>query len=225
MTEATAWVAAALQAVAYGVYLRRAWDGRIDPNPTSWLMWAYGTGLVVVLESDQGIHPALRLLPTVCAGCCMAVAGLCWRRGSLRWPEERTDGVALGIDLTATGIYAAVSLAVTAGSMSWALANAGKGILLVCLSVGTVVSFVPMLRSTREEPTAEDPTPWTIWTGAYTLLLIATIGSEGASLHALQFWFYPAICAVLSGMVAWYALQPRLGVRPTSPEVLHGALR
>lgn len=205
VSEAMACLAAGLQAVAYVVYLRRASDGRIEPNPTSWLMWAYGTALVVVLESDQGIHPALRLLPIVCAACCVCVAGLCWRRGSLQWPEERPDRIALGIDLSATGVYVAVTLAAAAGSMAWAVADAGKAVLLVCLSLSTVVSFLPMLRGTRQDPSVEEPAPWMMWTVAYTLLLAATIREEGASLHALQFWVYPAVCAGLSGMVAWYA--------------------
>jgi hypothetical protein len=115
-----------------------------------------------------------------------------------------TRRFALGIDLVATGVYLVVSLAAAVGSMAWALADAGKAVLLVCLSVSTIVSFLPMLRGTRRDPSTEDPVPWMIWTVAYTLLLAATIREEGPSLHALQCWVYPAVCAVLSGMVAWY---------------------
>lgn len=46
-------VAAALQAAGYLVYGSRVLRRDILPNPTSWLMFAYGTTLLFILEWDR----------------------------------------------------------------------------------------------------------------------------------------------------------------------------
>jgi hypothetical protein len=129
--------AAVLQAAAYLMYVRRALLRRIDPEPTSWLMWAYGTVLVVIIETDQGIHPLLRLLPIVCAGCSVVVAALCWARHSGVWPAEPADRLALGLDLVITIVYIGVSAAVFAGLLGAASARTARWALLVCVAVST----------------------------------------------------------------------------------------
>jgi hypothetical protein len=199
--------AAVLQAAAYLMYVRRALLRRIDPEPTSWLMWAYGTVLVVIIETDQGIHPLLRLLPIVCAGCSVLVAALCWTRHSGVWPTEPVDRLALAFDLMLTIVYVGVSATAFAGLLDAASAHAARWALLVCVSVGTVVSYVPVLRHTRRNPDAEDPAPWAVWTAAYATLLLATIAAEGLSAGALQFLVYPAICMVLSALVCRFSLR------------------
>jgi uncharacterized membrane protein len=215
-----AWAATLLQTLGYLLYVRGALRHRIDPNPTSWLMWAYGTALVVLIETDQGIHPLLRLLPIACASCSVLVAALCWRQGALAWPRDRSDRAALSIDLALTAAYVTLSLAALAGTVPETREHSAKMLLLVCVSTSSITSYLPILRSTRRTPTAEEWLPWAVWTSAYAALLLATILVEGTSPAALQFWIYPAICLVLSGMVGWYALKPRLSrhVVPVTPQ-------
>jgi hypothetical protein len=219
-----AWLAAILQALAYLIYVRGAVQRRIEPNPTSWLMWAYGTGLIVIVESDLGIHPVLRLLPIVCTACSVLVAALCWQRHALRWPSDPGDRTALAVNLGVTAVYIAASVAAWCGQLPVASEHAGKIVLLICASAGTIVSYLPTLRSTRQNPRNEDWTPWAVWTSAYATLLLATIAAEGASFAALQFWAYPVICIVLNGLVCWYALRARVTVSLSIP-ILKWSLR
>lgn len=219
MSAAAAWVAAWLQALAYLIYLRGALRRRIDPNPTSWLMWAYGTALVVVLEADQGIEPSLRALPVVCAACSVLIAALCWRRGELRWPSAGADRLALAVDLGATAVYVAVSGAAGLAWMSAGDAWLAKAVLLVCVATSTLVSYAPMLRATRVDPSGEQWLPWAVWTLAYALLLGATAAREGAGWAALQFWVYPAICMLSTAWVGWYALGARTAGAGRVPRV------
>jgi hypothetical protein len=201
----TAWTAAILQAAAYVMYVRRALLRRIDPCPTSWLMWAYGTALVVILETDQGIHPLLRLLPIVCAGCSVLVATLCWLRHSVVWPSEPADRLALALDLVLTMVYIGISATAFVGILDPGSARSARWVLLVCASGSTLVSYLPLLRHTRRHPDAEHPAPWAVWTIAYATLLLATIAAEGLSADALQFLVYPAICMVLSAVVCRFS--------------------
>jgi hypothetical protein len=203
-----AWSAAILQALAYTLYARGTLRRTIRPNPTSWLMWAYGTALVVVLESEQGIHPGLRLLPIVCASCSILIAALCWRRGSLGWPSDRFDRLLLGLDIGLTVAWVAISAAAFANALPARLADVAGVVLLVSVCVSNVVSYVPILRSTRANPQHEDWLPWAIWTVAYATLLGATFAAEGSSPAALQFWIYPATCVVLSAIVGSFARRP-----------------
>lgn len=238
--EAFAYGAAFLQAAAYGIYLRSTLRHQTDPNPTSWLMWAYGTALVLIVEWDQNASTLLLLLPIVCTACGIGVAASCWRKGTLRWPIYQTDRAAFTIDLGLTALYIGV---VGASSLGWiAPSHDGwaKAAILLCVNLSTAVSYGPILRSTRADPAGETWPPWAIWTAAYTALWIATIAEEGVSWFALQFWIYPMICMVLNGLVGWHALAPRPDVRPCplqsesrppppalrhSPEPLAGSLR
>ena len=215
LTTLAGAVAASLHALGYLLYVRGALRRRIEPNPTSWLMWAYGTTLVVLLETDQGIHPMLRLLPVVCAACCILIAGLCWRGEKLGWPTDAGDRAALGIDLAITAVYLGVSLAAAFGGLAGPVEGSTKGVLLLSSGLSAIVSFVPILRSTRRDPGSEDWRPWAMWTLAYGTLLVGTVSEHGTALPALQFWNYPAVCMVLCGLVGWYAVEWRGA--PTRP--------
>ncbi len=208
--------AGVLQAAAYALYVRSAMRHEIDPNPTAWLMWAYGTTLLLVLEYDQNATGYVLVLPGVCAVCCLAVAGLCWRKGTLGWPNEKSDRTALWIDLVITAAYLVVLAAGMVGFVSAAHDWLAKMFILVCANASTFVSFVPIVRSTRENPTAERWQPWAVWTVAYALLLVVTIAEEGTSIAALQFWIYPTSCMFLSGLVGWCAYRPHRATRPAT---------
>ena len=57
-------LAGALQLIGYLLYLR---DEEIEPNPVTWLMFAYGTILLTLLEWDRQASGAELALPAVCS--------------------------------------------------------------------------------------------------------------------------------------------------------------
>lgn len=196
----------ALHALGYLLYVRSTLRDEVHPNPTTWLMWAYGTALVVAIEWDQDAAAAVLLLPTVCATCSVAVAYICWRQGRLGWPEARSDQAAFLLDLLLTAVYLLILLFAHRGWMSQGDGTIAKTIILLTLCASTAVSFWPILRATRSEPDNEHWLPWAIWTMAYALLLVATIVTHSNSTYALQFWLYPLSCLVLTAVVGLYSL-------------------
>lgn len=220
MIALAAGSAAMIQAVAYVVYLVGAFRRSIQPNPTSWLMWAYGTGLVVVLEADQSIDPLLRLLPTVCALSSVAVALLCLHRGARLWPRKELDRYVLLTDLMLTAVYVVVTVAAWRGSLPEAGAWGWKSGLLVAAGASTALSYLPTVAAVLQDPRVEDWRPWGIWTLAYALLLAATVAAEGTSVQALQFHVYPAVCLLLSAAVTWCAIRSTVDLSVPHPSPL-----
>ena len=68
--------AAVAQIVAYVGYLRLFLAGKIKPNAASWLMFAYGTGVMAVLEWQSDAHWFELALPIACATMSVIVAVL-----------------------------------------------------------------------------------------------------------------------------------------------------
>jgi len=205
-----------LHVLGYLLYIRYTLRGEVRPNPTTWLMWAYGTALVVLLEWDQEAAAAVLLLPAVCAACSIAVAFLCWRRGRLRWPERRSDQAAFVLDLLLTGVYLLIVLLAAQGWTSAGDDTVAKAIVLVAVSGSTAVSYWPILRATRRNPDNEHWLPWTVWTAAYSFLLIATVATHGSSIYGLQFWIYPVSCLVLTAAVGLYSVGTWMPRRATA---------
>lgn len=188
-----------LQAAAYLYYLAKARQRQIAPNPTSWLMWGYGTTLIFALELDSGATAAMLVLPAVCAVSSVAVAVLCWQHGTLRWPRERWERRSLHTDLALTAAYVATWALMTADLLPAARKDDTDIALLVIGNLSALVTFVPMLRETWREPDLEHPGPWIVWATAYLALGLATVCSLDWTWHLL---LYPALCFVLHVAVA-----------------------
>lgn len=193
------FLAGALQALGYVLYIRQVLRHEIEPNPATWLMFAYGTGLLGVLEFSRGAGPGLLILPATCAAFSVVVAAICWKRGTLRWPKEWQDQFAFGTDIALTLCYVG----------AWALA--GSGILdesergsanlafLICSNLTTITSFSPLLRGARHK---ESPVPWMVWAYAYTILAVVTFSEYGLWTELM---IYPVLNAALHARVAWLA--------------------
>ena len=106
-----------LQLVGYLLYVR---DDDIEPNPVTWLMFAYGTMLLTLLEWDREASGAELLLPLVCSSMAIFVAARCWWRAYRRdpsrfwprewWPEDWRDRIAFQTDLALTALYLAAAM-------------------------------------------------------------------------------------------------------------------
>jgi SET domain len=186
-------IAAALQLVAYLVYLGLYLKGKIEPNAVSWYMFAYGTALMVFLESRNDARWSVLALPIVCALMSVVVATIAFHKRAVH-VVDRSEKITFGLDVCLTILYVVTAVLIS-GHSKYAVA------FLVAGNITTFTSFAPLVRSTLREPGREQPLPWLLWTAAYALLLIATVQSEG--LRSPELLLYPAICVGLHGIIAW----------------------
>jgi hypothetical protein len=196
------------QAGAYAYYVALALRGTTWPNPMSWLMFAYGTTLVVVIETQAGANWHELLLPTVCAVCSIGIAVLAWHKGDAAARATATDWWTLRADVALTVGYAAVWAFSVYGALSvhqLAIANA---LFLIGVNATTFTSFLPLFMSALRDPSTEHPGPWILWSFAYLLLLIAT-AMNPAGLQSALLLIYPAINFILHTNVAALVLPER----------------
>lgn len=200
-----------LQVAAYCVYIKKSHANQISPNPTSWLMWSYGTLFVLVLEFDRDAPSPVLLLPAVCALSSLAVAFHCWRNGTLRWPEDPTDKAALSSDIALTFAYVGAWLLLANQLLSPDGRELVVVLILVCATLSTFVTFVPMVHHTWDYPGEEHWLPWAMWTLAYGLLGLTTLMSEN---WTPELMLYPINCVLLHGAVAYLSRPNFLRARP-----------
>lgn len=207
MIATLAVVSGLLQALGYSVYFWKSIRKETDPNPTTWLMFAYGTALLTVLEYDRDAPWQLLILPIVCATLSVGVAILCKVRGTLKWPDTTYERAALATDIGLTICYVSVAFLSLTALVSSEQRVALALCFLVLTNASTVVSFIPTLKGTWDKPSSEHPLAWLIWTMAYSTLGFATLLEEGAW---TEFMIYPVSCALLHGLVGVFALRRHL---------------
>ena len=195
-----------LHTAGYGLYIRMSFTQKIKPHPLTWVMFAYGTLLLTVLEWDQSAHWTLLILPVVCTTLAFFVAFLCWKRGTLREPKDKWDIVAFIADLVLTFMYVSAGLSLYLDLISEETKNAATIIFLVGSNATTLTAFWPTLRGTKKDPHQEHAAPWIIWTCAYIVLGIATLIEAGPWSVLMV---YPLMGAVLHGAVAWLSRSSR----------------
>lgn len=192
-----------LQALGYVLYIRQSRRKEIEPNATTWLMFAYGTALLGVLEYSRDAGPELLILPAVCATFSIVVAFDCWQRGTLRWPSDWEDQGAFIADLLLTIAYVATWALAKYNGLSQEDRGYANIVFLVCSNLTTVTSFIPLIRGAAR---CESPVPWLVWSSAYGTLAVVTFVAEG-------FWtelaIYPVLNALLHGRVAWLSRNGR----------------
>lgn len=192
-----------LHATGYALYLRSLLRSEITPNALSWLMFAYGTGMVAVLEAACGARLTELLLPTVCAIASIVVASRLWR-GSIKLRViPMADRVAFAIDVILSISYVGLFFAERTNLVTGKAASSGSTVLLVCALATNVTAFLPIIRSTYEEPSSERPEAWFVWSGAYLALLVLT-ALEGGSVTLL---LYPALNVLIHLLVASLSLR------------------
>jgi hypothetical protein len=200
-------IAGACQLAAYLVYIRYFLGGAIRPNPISWIMFAYGTSLMLFLEWRVGASWEVLLLPAVCAVMSIVVALMCFSKGPAA-PADTVERWAFGADIGLTFGY----IAMVGRVGSSAIFNAA---FVVASNATTITAFIPILLSTARNPEHEKAAPWVLWTFAYGLLGITTWLSSGLSEPTLL--IYPIASVVLHGAIATLAL-----LAPKRPRTLIG---
>lgn len=196
-----------LQLVGYLLYVR---DDDIEPNPVTWLMFAYGTMLLTLLEWDRDATLVLLLLPCICSSMAVYVAARCWWRARRKdpsrywprewWPDDWRDRFAFQVDLVLTALYFSAAMLLYTDRISEEAKELAVVAFLVGANLTTFSAFFPLIRGVVEDPSHERTAPWAIWTTAYTLLGIATLAESGEIWSELM--LYPVLNALLHGTVA-----------------------
>ncbi len=200
-----AFVSGALMLLGYVLYIGGSLKRDIDPNPTTWLMFAYGTLLLTVLEAKSGAGWALLVVPATCAALSAVVALILRRRGKLRFPTEWRERIMLIVDVGLTIGYVWV-WTIGRTELDETMRNLLTVRFLIISNASTLVEFVPLLASTRAEPYHERALPWMVWATSYAVLGVATYLEDG-----LFTWLmlYPAMNFALHFLVGALALPQR----------------
>ena len=192
-------VAALLQFMGYIVYGFKVLRKDILPNPASWLMFAYGTSLLVILEWDQGATTAVLALPIICAFSSIGVAFYSLRKTKVWWPEHVLDRFSFMLDIILTVAYMSAWILLTRGLIDQQTKNLATTIILICWNAGILTAFFPLLRQVYHHPSTEHAVPWVLWTGAYGILSLLTLAAKGAWSVLL---LYPMINFVIHASIA-----------------------
>ena len=194
-------IAGAFQLIAYMIYIRYFIKDAIRPNATSWVMFSYGTLLMLFLQWQEGASWELLILPAVCAAMSLIVAVLCYKRGSAG-PTDAFEKGAFSADIGLTVGY----LALLGTKANGPFFNFG---FLIAGNLTTLTAFLPILRSTWKNPENEKAAPWIFWSVAYAFLVVSTLVTNETSTPALL--IYPCLSLILHGSIAGLALMaPRI---------------
>lgn len=147
-----------IQLAGYWLYNKGLRKTEINPNATSWAIWGIGSVVAVIVYSDLVNDWVLEFLPTVCAVAALLTFIHMMVRGTFKRPD-RTEALIFVLDMAVLLYYFTSDNALIAN---------------IFMVIDILISFVPIIRSTWDDPIAEDPKPWLIWSGAYTLLVLVS---------------------------------------------------
>jgi hypothetical protein len=151
------------------------------PNVASWFMWGVGGVTELIIYAALVNNAAKEILPAVCAVVAVVTfLRVWWREDSFHL--DRKDWVIVALDVVLVAFWF-----ITRNPFA---SN-------VLLGFDMLLSFLPILRSTWNNPRSEHPTPWRTWTIAYGLLTLVVI------LRWENVWelIYPVLYLVLHALV------------------------
>lgn len=201
-------LAAVLQAAGYLAYGFKVLKRDITPNAASWLMFAYGTTFLVILEWDRDANIALLILPAVCALLSICVALYCLREVRRAWwPEHPSEKLSFLLDVLLTIAYLFTWIQLIQGGITEADKDVAEIFILMCWNVGIFTAFYPLLRQVYKNPSTEHATPWIVWTCAYACLTLLTLIEQRGIDELL---LYPVVCTGVHGFIAVQTARWRL---------------
>ncbi len=183
----------------------------MEPNPISWLMFAYGTTFLVMIEAGLGATWRELMLPVFCAISSIAVAVLAWRNRKGVVSLTMYDWWTFRIDVMLTIAYIALWTLLWSGVIGADYRDTVLAALLAGISATTLTAFMPLIRSAFRNPASEHPAPWFVWSIAYAALLLTTV-LDLPETNAAPLLVYPAISFSLHALVAILAV-PGMEVR------------
>lgn len=192
--------------VGYGIYILMLLADGVQPNATSWSLWALGGAIEAwsFRKVIQASHLSstkrwwlgpFEYTPIVCAVSAVVIAFLGITLGKFEAPEP-WEYVIATFDLVVVAAYFLIKSKV--GEMRTAARSAN---LLMVLDI--FLSFIPIWVSTLMFPEGEVALPWAIWTASY--LMLGAMGWSQFDTHWKERrWLiiYPVTSAVFHGLVA-----------------------
>lgn len=191
--------AALLQVAGYAFYGSKVLKRDIRPNATSWIMFAYGTALLFIVEWDRDASLALLALPGACAISSVFVAFYALRKSGGWWPPHKLERFSFVFDVLLTLFYFSTWILLAKGFIGEEDKDLAEILILVCWNVGVLTAFFPLLRQVYYHPYTEHALPWAVWTGAYALLTYITYLEVGA-FDALM--LYPVVNVIVHAYIA-----------------------
>ena len=191
-------VAGALQAAAYLIYALQVVRAECRPNGMTWLMWSYGTLVLLIIERDVGAPVSILILPAVCSACSLFISGYAFVRSHYIAPV-RQDWAVLALDVLILAGYVTL-----AGGLRGHAAGVSEYSNLFVFLTGatTLTSSWPILRTTYLEPGHERPAAWFVWCAAYASMGAAMI-LEGL---AWEYGVYPVLSFLIHLAIGVFAL-------------------
>lgn len=176
-------LAGILQVIGYLAYYVPLYKGESKPNIAVWTLWSFGTLVGFISFKGMSEGWVKSILPMLCNLSCISILLVALYYGRYKPIDgyEKKVGV----------IYIVAALV--------AMFTPAYGNLVQQL--GTFVSFLPQIRSVRNGKAVERPTPWFIWTAAYTTLLVVCL----LDFERWEQLVYPINCLILHGTVGLIA--------------------
>lgn len=173
---------AIIQVIGYAFYIRSIAINGVIPNIASWSLWSLGSIVTLVVYSDITGDWSKIALPVACAVSSAFILVLALR-SRLGIGLDPTDWLIVVADLIVVFIWLAIPEPI------WAY---------TALLIDTSLTFVPMIRAIMAGQTSERPTPWVIWTVAYSCML----GASFARWEGIYPVLLPFLLLILHGIVA-----------------------
>jgi hypothetical protein len=189
-------IASLLMLTGYGLYGWYTVTGEIDPNATSWLLWALGGILEAwtywrLLRSNQSADKREELgllMPSIICACgAVAIASIGIVLGRFETPEPYEIAIAV-LDILVILVWLTTK-------------DDFKTNMLMQFDIA--ISFAPILIATHLDPSGEWWVPWAVWTPSYFVLLIAILKSKRQGRGE---WVYPVVATLLHGSMLLLAL-------------------
>ncbi len=191
-----------LHIAAYAWYIRDIIAQKILPNISSWLMWLFGAWIeYLTYNSITGSHWSTSALPFACA---LGMSSIVLVILLLQINQRRSTSSDIRFVKPEKVDYLLITFDVTAAAI-WLFWDAPEFANIVAVST-SIVTFIPIWRSTYKAPTNERFEPWALWSCAYLAMAGAVVLSGNTEINLAQL-FYPLYYFVLHAVVLILAVR------------------
>jgi len=149
--------------LGYWIYYKgsHSKENPIQPEPMSWLIWAFGSFVNLISYGLLAGDLVKDILPLVCSLACVMIFVDQWFQRGKKIEKMTKEGLSM--------------FSLDTGSMLIGFLTRSALVTNICCQIGTIASFIPILRATAKDPTKEKPLPWIVWSIAYGLDVILVI--------------------------------------------------
>lgn len=195
-----ALLSGAFQILGHARYLRHVGRGEVTPNAATWVMYAYGSAAIALLELGAGATRQELVLPAICALVSTAIAMGAARQSFGRLQLDQLDRTVFAVDLLLTTSYVLLLGGHELHLVSTNTLNRMDIVVLTALNLTDVTSSIPIVRTTLRDPATERPGPWLAWGISYALLFLLTALQSSVSILLLFPAMSGGVCVVIGAL-------------------------